>query len=261
MLRLLRQNELLGSAVATVLAFAMLMALGTWQMQRRAWKEGLLAQIAERTHAAPVPLADVISNMTATFEQPYDPEYVHVTVSGRFHYDKEQFFWAPDPDAGSGYHVYTPLEYAPNTVVWVNRGFVPLERKAPETRIAGQVAGDVTVVGLVRMPIINKGTFTPENEPSHQMYYWRSLGEMHGAAFGTLDDVAKAPFFIDADAEPANPGGLPKGGATFVDLPNRHLEYAITWYGLAGTLLAIYAAFVLARVRRPKSDPNRPEIR
>jgi surfeit locus 1 family protein len=68
-------------------------------------------------------------------------------------------------------------------------------------------------------------------------------------------------LFIDADAEPANPGGLPKGGVTMVDLPNRHLEYAITWYGLAGTLLAIYAAFVVARVRRLKSDPNRPEIR
>jgi surfeit locus 1 family protein len=260
MLRSLRQNGLLGSAIATAIAFAMLMALGTWQMQRKAWKEGLLAQIAERTHAPPVPLADVLSNMTATFETPYDPEYTRVSVSGRFHYDKEQFLWAPDPDAGPGYYVYTPLEYAPNTVVWVNRGFVPIEKKAPDTRAAGQVAGDVTVTGLVRRPIVDKGTFTPDNEPQHQMYYWRSLGEMHAAAFGN-SAVAKAPLFIDADAEPANPGGLPKGGVTLVDLPNRHLEYAITWYGLGGTLLAVYAAFVAGRLRRPKIDPNGPEIR
>lgn len=257
MLMTLRRSGFLGSAIATMVAFAMLMALGTWQMQRKAWKEGLLAQIAERTHAPPVPLAHVLSNMSATFETPYDPEYMHVSVNGRFHYDKEQFLWAPDPDAGPGYHVYTPLEIAPNRVVWVNRGFVPMDKKAPETRMAGQVAGDVTVVGVVRQPISDrdKGTFTPDNEPKHQMYYWKSLTEMHDAAFARAS-MEKAPVFIDADAEPANPGGLPKGGVTLVDLPNRHLEYAITWYGLAATLLAIYAAFVVTRVRRPKSDPN-----
>src|SRR5687767_7770592 len=99
MLRSLRQNGLLGSTIATAVAFAMLMALGGWQMQRKAWKEGLLAQIAERSHAPPVPLAHVLSSMSATFETPYDPEYMHVWVNGRFHYDKEQFLWAPDPDA------------------------------------------------------------------------------------------------------------------------------------------------------------------
>lgn len=260
MLRSLRQNGLLGSTMATAIAFAMLMALGGWQMQRKAWKEGLLAQIAERSHAPPVPLAHVMSNMSATFETPYDPEYMHVWVSGRFHYDKEQFLWAPDPDAGPGYHVYTPLEYAPNMVVWVNRGFVPHEKKAAEARAAGQVAGEVKVAGLVRRPVTEQGTFTPDNEPYRQMYYWRALDEMHSAAFGN-SAISKPTLFIDADAEPANPGGLPKGGVTMVDLPNRHLEYAITWYGLAATLLAIYAAFVVARVRRPKSDLNRPEIR
>ena len=260
MLRSLRQNGLLGSTIATAIAFALLMALGGWQMQRKAWKEGLLAQIAERSHAPAVPLAHVLSNMTATFETPYDPEYMHVWVSGRFHYDKEQFLWAPDPDAGPGYHVYTPLEYAPNMVVWVNRGFVPHEKKEPGTRADGQVAGEVKVAGLVRRPITEQGTFTPDNEAYRQMYYWRALDEMHGAAFGS-SAISKPTLFIDADAEPANSGGLPKGGVTMVDLPNRHLEYAITWYGLAGTLLAIYAAFVIARLRRPKSDRDRLEIR
>ena len=61
MLRSLRQNGLVGSAIATAAAFAMLMALGSWQMQRKAWKEGLLAQIAERTHAPPVALATLLA--------------------------------------------------------------------------------------------------------------------------------------------------------------------------------------------------------
>jgi surfeit locus 1 family protein len=57
------------------------------------------------------------------------------------------------------------------------------------------------------------------------------------------------PFFVDADAEPANPGGFPKGGVTRLTLPNRHLEYALTWYGLALTLVGVYAVFAAGRLR------------
>lgn len=242
MLTTFRQNGLLGPTVATVIAFAFLIGLGTWQMQRKAWKEGLLAQIAQRTKAEPQPFADVIAAKG-------DPEYVHVRVRGRFHHDKEEFLWAPDPDAGPGYHVYTPLEFAPNTVVWVNRGFVPDAKRGAESRADGQVAGEVDVAGLVRAPIKDKGAFTPDNEPAKKLYYWRSLDGMHAAAFGN-GGVGRADYFIDADAVPANPGGWPKGGVTLIDLPNRHLEYAITWYGLAATLLAVYAAFAVPRLRR-----------
>lgn len=249
MLTALRRHGLLGPALATAVAFAILVSLGSWQMQRKAWKEGLLAQIAERVHAPPVSLSTILGSLSASFPEGYDPEYRHVVVSGRFHYDKEQFLWAPDPVAGPGYHVYTPLEFAPGRVVWVNRGYVPHSRQDPATRVDGQVAGDVAVTGLVRQPVTDPGRFTPDNEPYRRMYYWRALDEMHDAAFGG-SAMAKVPFFVDADASPANPGGLPKGGVTLVQLPNRHLEYAITWYGLAGTLLAVFGAFSLARVRR-----------
>ena len=57
------------------------------------------------------------------------------------------------------------------------------------------------------------------------------------------------PYWIDADARPEPPGGFPKGGVTRVDLPNRHLEYAITWYGLALTLIGVYLAFAASRLR------------
>lgn len=245
----LREARLLASAVATLVTFAILLALGTWQMQRKTWKEGLLAQIAERTHAPPVPITNVLSNMTASFEEPYDPEYVHVTVTGRFHHDKEQFLWAPDPVQGLGYHVYTPLEFSPDRVVWVNRGYVPHDKKAGESRTGGLVAGEVAVSGLVRKPMAVPSVFTPDNEAYRNMFYWRALDEMHAAAFGT-GAVDKAPVFVDADAEPANPGGWPRGGATLVELPNRHLEYALTWYGLAATLLGVFAAFAWGRLRR-----------
>lgn len=254
MLLALRRSGLLGSAIAVIIAFAILVGLGTWQMQRKTWKERLLAQIAERTHAEPVPLADVLSRRGD------DPEYFHVSVSGRFHHDKEQFLWAPHPTQGLGYQVFTPLETTPGRVVWVNRGYVTHERKEPAARAEGQIAGDVTVTGLVRKPVAEAGAFTPDNEAYRHMFYWRDLQGMQQAAFGNAGPQP-LPVFVDADAAPANPGGWPQGGVTLINLPNRHLEYAITWYGLAGTLLAVYAAFVAARFRRASAGPGQPDIR
>lgn len=254
-----RTFGLVGSAIATVIAFAILVALGTWQMQRKAWKEGLLQQISERVKAPPVPVAAIMSNLTATLPEEYDPEYRHVTVTGRFLHDKEQYVWTPNPAAGMGYHVYTPLQLADGSVLWVNRGFVVDAQKDPQSRAPGQAAGDATVTGLVRKPAV-PSTFTPDNEPSKRLYYWRSLYEMQAAAFGA-EGPRPLPFFVDADAEPANPGGAPRGGVTPIDLPNRHLEYALTWYGLAGTLLAVYAAFAWTRIRRANAAPTASENR
>ena len=124
----------------------MLLGLGTWQMERKRWKEGLIATIAARVHADPVPLASVLRAHRAVRD---DLEYTHVSVSGRFHHDKERYLYAPTP-AGQGWHVYTPLEIAEGALVWINRGLVPDMRKAPATRSKGQAAGEVEVRGLVQ---------------------------------------------------------------------------------------------------------------
>jgi surfeit locus 1 family protein len=248
MLTRLIDRGLLWPGVATLVAFAMLMSLGTWQMQRKAWKEHLLAQIAERTHAPPVPLAHVQSLLTASMPEPYDPEYTHVSLTGRFDHDKEQYLWYPDKDLGPGYHVFTPLLVQSGNVVWINRGFVPEALRDPARRPEGQVPADVTVTGLYRQPPKAAGAFVPANDTAKRTYYWRSLNDMQAAAFAG-SNVTALPLFVDADATPANPGGWPKGGVTLVDLPNRHLEYAITWFGLAATLLAVFAAFVVGRMR------------
>lgn len=249
MLAFLVRYRLLTSLITTIVAFALLVGLGYWQLQRLAWKEGLLAQISERTGAEPQPLADILARPGD------DPEYRHVSVSGRFLHDHEQYLWAPDAKAGPGYHVYTPLEYRSGSVVWINRGFVPDAKKVAASRHEGQPEGDVTVTGLIRVPAAEQAMFAPDNAPERNFYYWASLGEMHAAAFsaGAMD---KAPYFVDADAQPANAGGWPKGGVTRVSLSNRHLEYAMTWFGLAGALIAVYAAFVVSRVRRQGEAPS-----
>ena len=81
--------------------------LGTWQLQRKAWKEDLLGKIAQRIAAPPIRLgADVQSKVRVETD---NLEYLHVAFRGRFHHDKERYLYAP-ARAGLGWHVYTPLE-------------------------------------------------------------------------------------------------------------------------------------------------------
>jgi len=250
MLQRLRKAHLVWPTLAALAGLAVLIGLGSWQMERKAWKEGLIAKIAARVHADPVPLP-----AGATQDGGEDLEYLHVSARGRFHHDKERYLYAPATD-GLGWHVYTPLELSPQRIVWVNRGWVPDARKAPSTRPEGQVPGEVEVRGLVRLQM-RPGWFTPANEPSHNIWYWPDLGAMTASAFPEGPQIAPGwpqtpvslPLVLEADAQPEPPGGLPRGGVTRLQLPNRHLEYALTWYGLGATLVGVYLAFAVSRLR------------
>jgi surfeit locus 1 family protein len=246
MLTTLRDSRLLWPTIMTVLALPMLIGLGVWQLQRKAWKDGLIAAIAERTKQGP---SDLKNAYSATYAPPYEKvgfEYMRVTARGRYHHDKERYYYAPDPVRGPGYHVYTPFEISGNgAIVFVNRGYVPEQFKAPDQRQAGQVAGEFEVTGLLRGPE-TKQTFTPDNDRARNLWYWRDFSGMFRSAFENTERPY-IPVFVDAEGDA--PGGWPQGGVTRVDLPNRHLEYAITWFGLAGALAAVFAAFVMGRLR------------
>jgi surfeit locus 1 family protein len=239
----LRKARLIWPTLAALAGLAVLVGLGNWQMERKRWKEDLIAKIAARVHADPAPLP-IVGNADST----QDLEYLHVFARGRFHHDKERYLYAPMP-GGVGWHVYTPLELDRQRVVWVNRGLVPDARKAPETRREGQIEGEVEVRGLVRLQA-RPGPFAAENDPARNIWYWPDLAAMTGSAFAGSPLAAGAlPLVIDADARPEPPGGLPRGGVTRLELPNRHLEYALTWYGLAATLIGVYLAFAISRLR------------
>src|SRR5262245_56638745 len=135
MLQRLRQARLLWPTLAALAGLAVLIGLGTWQLQRNRWKENVIATIAARVHAGPVPLP-----LSGRSDGQDDLEYLHVVVQGRFLHDKERYLYAPT-STGLGWHVYTPLELASQQVVWVNRGLVPDARKPPATRAEGQVPG------------------------------------------------------------------------------------------------------------------------
>jgi surfeit locus 1 family protein len=238
-------RSVLLAGIFSALGIAILLGLGFWQLERRVWKEELIARIEARTKAPAVPIPSEGDWKNASAER---DEYRRVTARGAFRNDREVQVYTVVSEqkgrvAGPGYWVMTPLELNSGGTVIVNRGFVPLDRRNPDTRSPGQVAGQTTVTGLLRMP--EQATlFSPDNDPARNAWYRRDPGEIARAL--KLERVA--PFTIDADATP-NPGGLPEGGRTRINFPNDHLQYAITWFGLALALAGVFAAFAWQRLQ------------
>jgi surfeit locus 1 family protein len=232
--------------ILAALALAILLGLGFWQLERLAWKQDLIARVGARTKApvVSIPAESEWKNVTAE-----NDEYRRVNATGRFLHDKEVLVYTvaselPGRLSGPGYLVLTPLELASGASVIVNRGFVPLDRKDADTRRQGQVAAAVTVTGLLRMPE-ETSYFTPANDTARDAWYRRDPAEIARARGLSR----AAPFMIDADATP-NPDGLPQGGGTRVQFTNNHLQYAVTWFGIALALVGVFAAFAWQRLRR-----------
>lgn len=242
-----RKAGLLWPTVLSVGALAVLIGLGTWQMQRLAWKNNLISQIEERVVAAPVPFEEALERA----RKGEDLEYTRVAVSGSFMPGRERHLWVAT-SAGPGWHVFAPLVTRAGPIVVVNRGFVPDARRAASTRPEPRLTGEVMLVGLFRKPEV-KATFTPDNDVARNIWHWRDLA---GMAQSMLPETGNqlAPFFLDAEkGAPAGPLG-PKGGVTRLEIANNHLQYAMTWYGLAVTLVGVYLAFARARLQRGRED-------
>lgn len=225
----MKRALLIALALVATLAFV---ALGVWQVERRARKLDLIARVEAGTRATPVAVPGPALDVRAS-------EYRRVTARGNFLHDRETLAQALT-ERGAGFWVLTPLR-TPQGTVLINRGFVSPERRDPASRAAGQVAGPVTITGLLRASE-PKGGFLRTNDPAGDRWYSRDVPAI-AAARGVGQ---AAPFFVDADATP-NPGGWPVGGLTVLRFNNNHLVYALTWFGLAGISLA--ALFLLLRRR------------
>jgi surfeit locus 1 family protein len=224
-----------------LLAFGGFAALGSWQVERRAWKLDLIARVERRVHAAAVAAPDPRDwpHLTSA-----NAEYRRVRVTGRYLADTTTLVQASTA-LGPGFWVLTALRQPDGSAVLINRGFIASDRR---DRLAPSGDGPVTVTGLLRMTEPG-GAFLRHNDPAADRWYSRDVQAI-AAAHGL---GRTAPWFIDADAAPHATPDAPIGGLTAVDFPNNHLVYAITWYTLA--LMVAAAGWRAAREER-RAEPE-----
>jgi surfeit locus 1 family protein len=233
-----------GLAAAAALAFAALCALGVWQLQRLEWKRALIADMRARLDAPPIAFDAAAARQQAGEAMDYQP----VFIDGVYAHDLESFVFGTY-EGEPGVYVFTPLDAAdPATggrrFVYVNRGFAPQRLVEAGAPAAWRTAGAVRVEGLFRRAEQRRGLarlIAPKDQPQDNLYFIRdpvALARRHG--------VEAPPHYIDSSGR-EHAGLWPKGGVTRLDLPNRHLGYALTWFGLAAALLAVFVAYSMKR--------------
>jgi len=231
------------AGVVILAAMLALVSLGVWQLQRKTWKESLISDINSRAHAVVTELPS--ENSWPSWNAAAD-EFRHVTVSGTYLHDWETPVYglmqtaqlgAGQNATGSvqGSYIFTPLLLDNGAIIFINRGFVP-DGQMDAVSHPGE---HVQVSGILRAPE-KRGWFVPENNPEKGKWYTRASNAM--AAYYQFE--RPAPFYLEADAQPKASEAVswPQGGVTrTITLKNDHLQYALTWFGLALTLFGVSA--------------------
>lgn len=250
------QRNLLFPSLMFLIFFSSLLKLGHWQLERKIWKEEVLQQISSRTKSEPLDLDLFLKQkkITEHLRSPTDLDYYPIKIRGHYLHNKEMFYYAPDQNFGSGYHLYTPFQIkGSDKILMVNRGFVPDPNKDQKSRADNLDEGEVEISGLLRSP--GKQTlFVPNNDIARNLWFWRDLEGMMRTSFGE-NPPPYYPFFLDTFKQKKE--GWPQGGVTLLNLPNRHLEYALTWFGLAFALFIIYSVYVVSHFRHKPTPSSR----
>lgn len=220
-----------GLTIATIISLAILLVLGTWQMQRRAEKHELLAQIEQRQSMPPAPIDLILPVGEYALFRP-------ATATGQFLNASESYVIESRADTGPtrpGYRVLTPFRLTGGDIIIVDRGWVPADQKAPDTRKQGQVEGQTEIEGSFRKPAA-ESSFTPPPDLGTRTFYARSTLDI-----ARQDALAlRTPLVFEASSRAE---GGPEPLPTAVNIPDNHLNYALTWYSLAVVLIAIYLIY------------------
>lgn len=214
-----------GLTLAVGVALLMLLGLGTWQMQRLHWKEQLLADLARTRAIAPMALDSLLS-------QPGDHVWRQVTLECRS--DQRDFVYIHGvADGVAGFHVLNHCATGQGVIV-IDLGFTA------QKPLTGAVALTTLTGRLRRFETPN--AFVPPNDSKADDWYTRSVPDLSKRWNVSL----RSDYFVAA-MQPVAPGLTPVDAAA--NLSNRHLEYALTWYGLAAALIGVYIALLYSRPR------------
>ena len=239
-----RKSSILDATLVTLAGLVILIGLGVWQLDRKVWKENLITTLNTRLGRAPEDLPPRASWAQLREDK---EEFRRVVFPAEFLDGEEALVYTAGsplrPDVkGPGYWVFAPARLAGGSIILVNRGFVPADRKDPGTRTEGAPHGTVDIVGVLRWPE-TRNSFTPADDPKNNVWFLRDSNSI--AKFKTW--LTAAPFYIDQEG-PVPPGALPKPGKLEVRLPDNHLQYAITWFGLALALAGVFIVWLARRL-------------
>ena len=231
---MIRLRPSLWPTLFSIPVLALSLGLGFWQLERREWKRDILDRISTHQAAPPMALDELVKGDPLRFE------YGRVKVAGTLQHHNEFFLAARSLKNKVGLQVVTPIKTDDGRIVLFDRGWIPSEAKDPVRRAAGQLPGRVELTGIVRRTQ-ERRQFAPENAPDRNIWFHVDAPLMRKLAGGAPDPVLDR-FFLEADASP-NPGGVPVGGQTRLDIPNDHLSYAITWFLIGLALIGVYLAY------------------
>jgi surfeit locus 1 family protein len=224
-----RKRPYKGLAIITIGAFFILVGLGTWQLHRLAWKEGLIAERQTKMDLPPLIISSLLTSKPQKFRR--------VEIRGKFLNKKNVFIGPRSYQGRPGWHVVTPLELSSGFRVLVDRGWVPgLSKGVALKKIIPQF-GNTRVVGIIGGPR-RLGYFELENVPEKNQWF-RIEPTAMAQKLGLKRVVA---YWITAVA-PLKPRGFPIGGVGNQLPNNNHLSYALTWFFMAFGLVLLSIAY------------------
>jgi cytochrome oxidase assembly protein ShyY1 len=244
-----RRRNRAGFGIFTLSMVAVFIGLGVWQLQRRAEKHALIAALTEQLAAAPGALPQPAQWSALT---PSRDEFRRVRFAATY---------APGPDAmvyssgsavrddisGPGTWAFLPVRLASGETVVINAGFVQntmQDRDQQDRAVKPLLTGEpVTLTGYIRFPEA-AGVLTPAENVTRRLWFTRDhLAMAHALGWGEV-----APFYVDLE-QPLPANGIPKPGPLDVHLKDDHMQYAITWFALAGAVVIAFAVWLRAQRR------------
>ena len=225
--------------IFTIVTFFILVLLGTWQVKRLFWKNNLTTNYNEKFNKQ-----KIVYNRNLEYNQ--DLEYRRILIKGKFLNEKEILIIGKTYEGNAGFHLITPLLTNDNKIVLINRGWISEKLKLQKSRLSMIFENEVIVDGIIRKPQL-KGYFVPDNDPSGGFWFTIKPNEIKNFLALVQHDFEQR-FYIDS-IQKKNNKTLPIGVTGSPNFRNQHLSYAITWYSLAITLIAIYLAFHIKEKR------------
>jgi cytochrome oxidase assembly protein ShyY1 len=245
-------SDAIGVTLFSLVMVALFVGLGVWQLQRRVEKHALIAELTTRLAASPVPLPAPAQWPALT---PAHDEFRRVTFTATYRHLPDAMVYSAGsgvrPDvSGPGTWAFLPAQLASGQTVVIDAGFVPnmMQDRSVENRAVAPLATGrpVTMTGYLRFPE-KSGMFTLADDAAKRLWYTRDhLSMARALGWGQGHEVA--PFYVDLET-PVPENGIPKPGPLQVDLPDNHMQYAITWFGLASIVVIGFSVWM--RRRRP----------